>query len=96
MYVLKINDHMEFTIHYGVFTENPSCQTRLTPLDHKAIKLLEEYFPEAIRKKTIHSYFTCIGKQGKKNQKSGRFQQSWLFEKPWSFLKKQGCGGSVL
>ena len=54
---------MEFTVHYGAeFAGSPSRRTSAPKLENKeAMKLLEEHFPDAVRKKTLHSYYTCAG-----------------------------------
>lgn len=48
----------------GGNSESLSFRTSTPPkLQHKeAMKLLEEYFPEAFSRKPLHSYYTCSGR----------------------------------
>ena len=81
-------------------SENLSCRTSTSPkLQHKeAMKLLEEYFPEAFSRKTLHSYYTCSGsctevsKQEQQQQKGkgDKFQHRWLFEETLTFSRETG------
>ena len=81
-------------------SENLSCRTSTSPkLQHKeAMKLLEEYFPEAFSRKTLHSYYTCSGsctevskqEQQKQKGKGDKFQHRWLFEETLTFKRETG------
>ena len=87
-------------MHYGApFAETPSSQTSAPKLENKeAMKLLEEYFPDAVGKKTLHSHYTCAGscselsqsEQERQKGKSDKFQHRWLFEETLSFSKETG------
>ena len=87
-------------MHYGAaFAESPSSRTSAPKLENKeAMKLLEEYFPDAVRKKTLHSYYTCAGscselsqsEQERQKGKGDKFQHRWLFEETLSFSKETG------
>ena len=84
----------------GGNSENLSSRTSTPPkLQQKeAMKLLEEYFPEAFSRKTLHSYYTCSGsctevsKQEQQNQKGkgDKFQHRWLFEETLAFSSETG------
>lgn len=85
----------------SLFMESPFTWTSPKLEVKEGMRLLEEYFPDAIRRKSLHSYYTCTGsctevsksEQEKQKEKATNFNIDGCLRKLWHFPKKQECGG---